>query len=125
MQSTTLILLLGFMAIAAFYFGRARSLALVGGPGHGRALHSLPGYYGYYVAVRVALPALALLLGWTLLEPRLIVAFVIHGLPDAYRELPPGELNLLVNNIRNLAAGDVVTISVPEIGVLSNPAAVV
>ena len=48
MQSTTLILLLGFMAIAAFYFGRGRSLSLVGGPGHGMALHSLPGYYGYF-----------------------------------------------------------------------------
>jgi len=109
MQSTTLILLLGFMAIAAFYFGRGRSLALVGGPGHGLALHSLPGYYGYYVAIWVVLPALALLLTWVLLEPRLIVALVVNALPDAYRELPAGELNLLVNNIRNLAAGDVVS----------------
>jgi phosphate transport system permease protein len=115
MQSTTLILLLGFMAIAAFYFGRGRSLALVGGPGHGPALHSLPGYYGYYVAIWVVLPALALLLGWTLVEPRLIVALVVNGLPDAYRDLPPGELNLLINNIQNLAAGDVVSVDVNDV----------
>ena len=114
MQSTTLILLVGFMAIVAFYFGRVRSLSLVGGPGHGSALHSLPGYYGYYVAIWVALPALALLLLWVMVEPRLIVALVIDGLPEAYRNLPSGELNLLVNNIQNLAAGDVVSVNVDE-----------
>ena len=114
MQTTTLILLLGFMAIAAFYFGRGRSLSLVGGPGRGLVLHSLPGYYGYYVAIWVALPALALLLAWFAAEPRVVIALVINGLPDAYQTLPQGELNLLVNNIRNLAAGDVVSVSVDE-----------
>jgi phosphate transport system permease protein len=112
MQSTTLILLLGFMGVAAFYLGRRRSLAVVGGPGHGTALHSLPGYYGYFVAIRVVLPALALLFAWVLIEPRVLVALVINGLPEHLRELPAGELNLLVNNIQNLAAGDVVSVDV-------------
>ncbi len=115
MQSTTLILLLGFMAIAAFYFGRGRSLSLVGGPGHGLALHSLPGYYGYYVAIWVALPALALLLAWVLIEPKIIVALVVSGLPESYRNLPAGELNLLVNNIQNLAAGDVISVAADDL----------
>ena len=114
MQTTTLILLLGFMAIAAFYLGRGRSISLVGGPGHGLALHSLPGYYGYYVAIWVALPALALMIAWIAVEPRVVIALVIKGLPEAYQSLPQGELNLLVNNIRNLAAGDVVSVSVDE-----------
>ncbi len=114
MQSTTLILLLGFMATAAFYFGRGRSLSLVGGPGHGTALHSLPGYYGYYVAIWVAIPALALLLLWVMVEPKLIVTLVVSGLPEAYQNLSPGELNLLVNNIQNLASGDVVSVAVDE-----------
>jgi phosphate transport system permease protein len=114
MQSATLILLLGFMATAAFFIGRGRSLALVGGPGHGLALHSLPGYYGYYVAIWVVLPALALLSAWVLLEPKLIVALVVNGLPEAYRNLPAGELNLLVNNIQNLAAGDVISVAADD-----------
>ena len=83
MQTTTLILLLGFMAIAAFYLGRGRSISLVGGPGHGLALHSLPGYYGYYVAIWVALPALALMIAWIAVEPRVVIALVIKGLPEA------------------------------------------
>jgi len=103
------------MSIAAFYFGRRRSLALVGGPGHGSALHSLPGYYGYYVVVWVALPALALLLIWVLVEPRIVVALVIRGLPLSYQDLSAGELNLLVNNIRNLAAGDVTSVNVDAV----------
>jgi phosphate transport system permease protein len=111
MQSTTLILLLSFIAVVAFYLGRSRSLALAGGPGHVRGLHSLPGYYGYYVAIWCAMPALALFLLWTLVEPRVIVALVVKGLPDTYRSLSPGELDLLVNNIRNLAAGDVVSVA--------------
>ena len=114
MQSTTLILLLGFMAIAAFYVGRGRSLSIVGGPGHGMALHSLPGYYGYYVAIWVALPALALLLLWMLIEPRLIISMVVSGLPESFRNLPAGELNLLVNNIRNLASGDVISVDADD-----------
>ncbi len=115
MQSTTLILLLGFMAIASFYFGRGRSLALVGGPGNSSALHSLPGYYGYYVAIWAAMPALALLLLWVFIEPRVVVALVISGLPQSYQELSAGELNLLVNNIQNLAAGDVVSVDVDTV----------
>ena len=100
------------MSIAAFYFGRRRSLATVGGPGHGSALHSLPGYYGYYVAIWCALPALFLVLAWLLVEPRLVVALVVDGLPGSYENLSAGELNLLINNIKNLASGDVVSVDV-------------
>ncbi len=112
MQSTTLILLLIFMSVAAFYVGRRRSLAIVGGPGHGSVLHSLPGYYGYYVAIWCVLPALGLLALWLTLEPRVIVAMIIDALPASYESLSEGELNLLVNNIRNLAAGDIVSVNV-------------
>ena len=112
MQSTTLILILGLMATAAFFFGRGRSLALVGGPGHGSQLHSLPGYYGYFTAIWCALPALALVLLWIMIEPRVITALVVDGLPESYRSLSGGELNLLINNIRNLASGDVVSINI-------------
>lgn len=112
MQSTTLILLLAFMTVASFYFGRSRSLATVGGVRQASALHSLPGYYGYYVAIWCALPALFLLMMWLFIEPKLVVALVVQGLPESYTSLPPGELDLLVNNIRNLASGDVLSVDV-------------
>ena len=109
MQYTTLILLLIAMTIAAFYLGRSRSLVLAGGHGRSRVLHSLPGYYGYYTAIWCLLPAMALLLSWLFLEPRVIIALVVSGLPDAQQSLPAGELNLLINNIRNLAVGDAIS----------------
>ena len=97
------------MAVAAFFIGRGRSVAVVGGPQHGTDLHSLPGYYGYFTAIWCLLPALAVMAIWVFLEPRVIVALIINGLSDEQRLLSPGELNLLVNNIQNLASGDVVS----------------
>jgi phosphate transport system permease protein len=120
-QNTTLILILGAMAVAAFYIGRGRSIALVGGPQHGTQLHSLPGYYGYFTAIWCLLPALAVLLLWVMLEPRVIVALVVQGLPDTEQALSPGQLDLLINNIQNLAAGDAVSGEVDA--VLSDAAA--
>ncbi|MBT8066539.1 MAG: phosphate ABC transporter permease subunit PstC [Gammaproteobacteria bacterium] len=109
MQSTTLILILGAMSVAAFYIGRGRSIAVVGGPQRGTSLHSLPGYYGYFTAIWCLLPALAILLLWIIAEPRVIVAMVVQGLSQAQQELSPGQLDLLINNIQNLAAGDAIS----------------
>ena len=114
MQGTTLILLLGLMATAAFFLGRGRSLVVAGGPAGIRRLHSLPGYHGYYVAIWCLLPALAVLLLWLFAEPRVVTALVVSELPPNWSALPAGELDLLVNNIRNLAAGDVVSVDVDD-----------
>ena len=97
------------MTLAAFYMGRKRSVALVGGLSRTPQLHSLPGYYGYFTAIWCLIPAVAILLLWVLLEPRVIVALVIKGLPAAQQAMSAGEIDLLVNNIQNLAAGDAVS----------------
>jgi phosphate transport system permease protein len=114
-QNTTLILIIAAMSVGAFYLGRGRSLAIVGGARNGTALHSLPGYYGYFTAIWCLLPALAVLLLWLFLEPRVIVALIIRSLPAAQQALSVGELDLLVNNIQNLAAGDAVSVDVGTI----------
>ena len=109
MQNMTLILLLVAMAAVSFYMGRRRSLAIVGGPAQGSRLHSLPGYYGYFTLISCLLPALGVFFLWVLLEPKLIVALIVKSLPDAHQTLSAGELNLLVNNIQNLASGDAIS----------------
>lgn len=106
---TTLFLTLLAISGMAFYFGRARSFVVAGGPRKIVQLHSLPGYYGYYAAIWALLPALALILSWIMIEPRIIVALVIDRLPGDMQRLSAGELNLLVNNIQNLAAGDAIS----------------
>ncbi len=109
MQTTTLVLILIAMAAGAFYAGRERSLAVASGPRRLQSLHSLPGYYGYFTAIWALLPAVVLMFLWTLAEDRVIVALVVKSLPEAQQSLTSGELNLLVNNIQNLATGDVVS----------------
>ncbi len=108
MQPVTLILILACLAVAAYTAGRQRSLASVGGARHIMKLHSLPGYYGYFAALWCLLPALMMMLLWVVMEPRVITALVVQDLPQADGSLSAGELNLLVNNIQNLARGDIV-----------------
>ena len=114
MQNTSLLLILFGMTAFAYFAGRSRSLAIVGGPGRTTRLHSLPGYYGYFTAIWCLLPALMLMLLWVLLEPRVIAALTIQGLSEAQRSMSAGELNLLLNNIQNLALGDAVSGQVDE-----------
>ena len=97
------------IGVAGFYLGRGRSLSVAGGLSHTKHLHSLPGYYGYYTAIWCLLPALAVLLAWILLEPKVILAMLVQSLPEAQQELSKGQLNLLLNNIQNYAAGDAIS----------------
>lgn len=121
MQPTTLVLILLALTASAYYLGRNRALTTVGGRQALSRLHSLPGYYGYYVALWCLLPALALLLMWLIVEPRVITALVVNDLPAAQRATSAGELDLLLNNIRNLSSGDAVSDAVD--GMLRDAAA--
>jgi len=109
MELTTIALTIVALSIGGFFFGRSRSLAVVGGPRKIRELHSLPGYYGYFTALMCLLPAFGLVLLWLFVEPTLITALVIDGLPDAQQSMPANEIRLLVNNIQHLSAGDAVS----------------
>ena len=109
MQLSLLILvLLGVMALA-FHLGRRRSLATVGGRSGTRSLHSLPAYYGFYAALWAGLPALLIAALWIFFEGSIITSMVVESLPAEMRELPPDRLGLLMNDITNLANGNIVS----------------
>ncbi len=97
-------MLLGLTA-TAWVLGRRRAVALVAGDV--RALHSRPGYYGAYVALGCGLPAAAALVLGLLLAPRVMDARVLASLPAEVRSLPPERLDLLLDDARRLARGDV------------------
>jgi len=112
MSNTLLILtLLGLMALA-YRLGVRRSRRLVGGLGGVRDLHSLPAYYGFFTAIWCGLPALLVLLLWVSLQSGVIRDLVISDLPEAVRTLPPAQLGLVVNDIQNLAQGNIVSTAV-------------
>ncbi|MDH3978164.1 MAG: phosphate ABC transporter permease family protein, partial [Gammaproteobacteria bacterium] len=108
MQISTLILFLIASAIMAFWLGRQKAVSSVGGIGSVRNLHSLPSYYGFYSAIWVGIPGLILVLLWLSFGDVLVMNQALAVLPDALRNLPPAEMSLVVNDIRNIAAGQFV-----------------
>ena len=104
MPSSTVLVALLVMTAVAYALGRRRSASSTG-----VTFHSLPGYYGSYVAIWCALPALVLYCLWQLAEPGFIRTQVLATLPVATLELPEAELGLVYNDIRNLVEGNIVS----------------
>ena len=103
-----IIVLLAFTAVA-FQLGRRRAFAMSTSVGGTRHLHSLPSYYGSLTALWCALPALIVFGLWMAFESQIVESLVVSGLPETTRALPPQRLNLVVNDIRNLAEGNIVS----------------
>ena len=106
MPTSTLILVLLVLAVVSYRFGRARSLKVAGGARGARNLHSLPSHYGLLTAIWCALPALFVVIGWQAFDNRIITERIIATMPAEMRELPPGEMSLMLNDVRNLVAGN-------------------
>ncbi len=91
------------MTCLMFYLGRSRALQVAkGDPG---ALHSLPAYHGFYTALWCAIPAVLVALAWFALESTVIDKVIIADLPAETRSLPGEKLELILNEIRNIANG--------------------
>ncbi len=103
------ILLIALGAIAALGYFLARRKLLGGASASAIRPHSMPGYHGWYMALWCALPSLVVLLLWLLLEERILEALLISHLGPEIAALPGEMLGLLLNDIRNLAAGDAVS----------------
>jgi phosphate transport system permease protein len=107
MPTSTLVLVLLVLAAAGYYMGRSRALASAEGAPY--KLHSVPSYYGFYVAIWAGIPALLLVLAWLALEPIVIKDLVLSALPDReFGALTENELELTWVDIRNLATGNIV-----------------
>ncbi|MBK1706946.1 phosphate ABC transporter permease subunit PstC [Halochromatium glycolicum] len=108
-MSASLLLLFILAAMAAAYqIGRKRAISVAGGVSRINRLHSLPGYYGWYAALWVGLPAFVLLLVWTGLQDRIVTMLMVNQLPEAMTaELSEGRLGLMINDIKNLATGNI------------------
>ena len=107
MQLLILTATLLVLTVIGFYLGRTRATAAVSG--RTRVLHSLPSYYGYYVAVWCAIPALLILIAWLIGEQQIIQSLLVSSLPENVRSLPPERISLLLNDVKNLASGNVLS----------------
>ena len=90
------------LAIAAFLLSRQRALASSGG--NPRDLHSLPGYYGWYGALSVLIPALGALVLWLILQPMVIESRISAALPDSL-VADATQRELTMADVRRVAGG--------------------
>ncbi len=107
MDTSTLLAALTLLILCAFTLGRGRSIALVDSSSRGyRSLNSLPFYYGMLTALWCGIPSLLLVLIWNLFQGNIIDAMVIESLPIELQGQSCGDLGLLVNTVKNIAAGN-------------------
>lgn len=105
------------MIAGAYWFGRSRAIALRNGNGQSpkdrsakaqaQQLHSLPRYYGYQTAIWCGIPAVIALVLWAALESTVLTKLMSQNLPADLANLPEGQLNLVINDIKNLAIGNI------------------
>ncbi len=107
MNLPMLLLLLLLLSAVAYHLGKRRALATGGPRGSALGLHSRPSYYGLFTALWCLLPALAVVVLWQGGETTVVTRLVIAELPVELRELPEDRLGLVVNDIRNVATGQV------------------
>ena len=107
MSPSILLVLIVALSVLAFQLGKARAIAVAGGQRRIRDLHSLPGHYGLLTAIWCGLPALVVFLAWVLLQDVVITHLVISQLSAASQSLPDAQLGLLLNDLRNVVAGNV------------------
>lgn len=116
MTPTALFVVLVALTLAAYWLGRSRALAVVGGGRGVRNLHSLPSYYGALTALWCALPALAILGLWLTFQDTIITGLVKEQLSAETRALSHAELGLVLNDVRNVVAGNIAADSMgPEV----------
>ena len=114
MQSWLLIAALLFVVALAFQLGRSRAIRSAGGQAQIKTLHSLPAYYGLYAAIWAGIPALLLLMFWGGFQSSVVTSMVKADLSGEATSV--GEMSLVINNVQNLATGNIVSGDVtPEI----------
>jgi phosphate transport system permease protein len=108
MPSLLLVGIIVALIVLGYVMGRQRAVATVSGDA--RHLHSLPSYYGAYVALWCGVPALLLVAGWLIAKPQLAEWALVAALdPQTLTQLSGSEIGLMVNNIVNLATGNIVS----------------
>jgi phosphate transport system permease protein len=97
-----IIAFIGVLAVAGYVLGRRRALASA--DGNIRALHSLPGYYGWHAVVMTVVPALLALAIWLVMQP-VVIERQLSGLFPAEIVENDAQRTLIMADVRRVAAG--------------------
>jgi phosphate transport system permease protein len=104
-------ILIGLLLISTlvYYLGKKRAFAVAGGYKGLKDLHSRPHYYGALAALWCLIPACIIFGAWAMFEDTIITNLVLSEMPQAVQELPADQLGLKINDVRNLAQGNIVS----------------
>lgn len=95
------------MFVAAYLIGRSKATGMRNRATKAQPLHSLPRYYGYQMLIWCAVPAITVFTLWMGFESTVLTKLVKHSLPNEITNLPSGEFNLIINDIKNIAVGNI------------------
>jgi len=124
MSLTVISFLLTGLVLMAYLMARAKGAALAALPGGtartgAAAVHSRPAYHGAFVALWVALPAVALLIGWAVVSESFVADRVINSIPASSRPATALDRDAFMSEVRGLASGELEEAFNPD----ANPAA--
>ena len=103
----TYIVFIALLALTYLGFKMGRARAVTASEGRLSVLHSLPAYHGLFVAIWCGIPSFLLVALWVILEPSIVTGLVVSDLPQNMQNLSEARLNLLLNDIRNIATGNI------------------
>jgi phosphate transport system permease protein len=106
---TLIIAMLLAFSSTAYILGRKRAVHIAGGKASIKHLHSLPTHYGALTALWCGIPALLVFSCWLVFQDTVITSMVINDLPEQIRSLPQDRLNLVINDIKNLVSGNIIS----------------
>ncbi|MCL1980860.1 MAG: phosphate ABC transporter permease subunit PstC [Proteobacteria bacterium] len=107
MSFSLLVVLILLLSSLAYWLGRNRAIALAQRP-RATKLHSRPGYYGILAGLWCGLPALLAVTVWHLAAEPLLTRMAMDGIAAAKGGVSPDQLDLLINELRNLVSGNLV-----------------
>ncbi len=102
MSDLMLLAVVAVLSLAAYFLARQRAMTSAGG--NPRLLHSLPGFYGWFGAVSVALPAIAVLIVWLIAQPIVIESRIASTLPGTLTS-DASARKLALADVRRVAGG--------------------
>lgn len=105
MSLSTLLIIVMAGAIAAYMLGRTRSQQIAKPIGGVRNLAALPSYYASMMGLWALLPALLIIVVWSVFDSAIIDSLVRASLPEDAKKLSPENFSLIMSQVTNAANG--------------------
>ncbi|MFT5162768.1 MAG: phosphate transport system permease protein [Alteromonadaceae bacterium] len=103
MNSSSLFIVVMVLVLSSYWFGMRRSINVAGGVSKIKTLNSLPSQFGLLSAFWCGIPAMLLLLLWSMFEPMIIESIVVNQLPQQIQSLNDSQIGLYMNDVHILA----------------------